>query len=49
MDPRRIADHSFLAGLAGAELDAVARVASEREFAAGEALMSEATLVIACS
>ena len=41
MDRSRVADHTFLAGLSGAELDAVARVASEREFAAGEALMSE--------
>ena len=41
MDRRRVADHAFLAGLADAELDAVARVASEREFAAGAALMSE--------
>jgi CRP-like cAMP-binding protein len=30
-----------LAGLPGEELDAVARVASEREFAAGETLMAE--------
>ena len=41
MDRRRIADHAFLIGLADGDLDAVARVASEREFAAGEALMSE--------
>ena len=41
MDRSRVADHTFLAGLADAELDAVARVASEREFAAGEAMMSE--------
>ena len=32
---------SFLAGCPDEELDAVARVASEREFAAGETLMSE--------
>ena len=41
MDRRRVADHAFLAGLADAELDAVTRVASEREFAAGDTLMSE--------
>jgi CRP-like cAMP-binding protein len=41
MDRRRVADHAFLAGLGDAELDAVARVATEREFAAGDALMSE--------
>ncbi len=41
MDRRRVAEHAFLAGLADAEVDGVARVASEREFAAGDALMSE--------
>jgi CRP/FNR family transcriptional regulator, cyclic AMP receptor protein len=41
MDRRRIASNQFMAGLPEDELDAVASVASEREFAAGEALTSE--------
>jgi CRP-like cAMP-binding protein len=41
VDRSRVAANSFLAGLADPELEAVARVASEREFAAGETLMSE--------
>jgi CRP-like cAMP-binding protein len=41
MDRRRVADHAFLKGLTDAEVDAVARVASEREFAAGDTLMSQ--------
>src|SRR5919198_666498 len=41
MDRARIASHEFLAGIPADELDAVASVASERDYAAGEALMSE--------
>jgi CRP-like cAMP-binding protein len=41
MDRRRIASHPFLAGIPEEELDAVAGVASERDYAAGETLMSE--------
>jgi CRP-like cAMP-binding protein len=41
VDRERIALHPFLAGVPGDELDAVASAASEREFAAGETLMSE--------
>jgi cAMP-dependent protein kinase regulator len=41
MDRDRIASHPFLAGIPDDELDAVASAASEREFAAGETLMSE--------
>ena len=41
MDRERIALHPFLAGVPDDELDAVASAASEREFAAGETLMSE--------
>jgi CRP-like cAMP-binding protein len=38
---QRIASHPFLAGIPDQELDAVASAASEREFAAGEPLMTE--------
>ena len=41
MDRGRIAAHAFMAGIPEDELDAVASAASEREFAAGETLMSE--------
>ena len=41
MDRSRIAPISALSGCPDEELDAVARVASEREFAVGETLMSE--------
>jgi CRP-like cAMP-binding protein len=41
MDPGRNAGHAFMTGIPEEELDAVALVASEREFAAGETLMSE--------
>jgi CRP-like cAMP-binding protein len=41
MDRQRIAGHAFLAGIPEEELDAVASVASERNYAAGEILMSE--------
>ena len=41
MDRELIASSSFFAGLSDAELDAVARVASEHEFAADETLMTE--------
>jgi CRP-like cAMP-binding protein len=41
MDRSRVAALTFLTGLADEELDAVARVASEREFAVGDTLMSE--------
>ena len=41
MDPGRIAAHAFMAGIPEEELDVVALAASEREFAAGETLMSE--------
>jgi CRP-like cAMP-binding protein len=41
VDRARIASHAFLAGIPEDELDAVASVASERGYAAGEALMSE--------
>ena len=41
MDRSRIAPISALSGCPDEELDAVARVASEREFALGETLMSE--------
>jgi CRP-like cAMP-binding protein len=41
VDRSRVAPISVLSGCPDEELDAVARVASEREFAAGEALMSE--------
>jgi CRP-like cAMP-binding protein len=41
VDRERIATHAFLAGIPERELDAVAAAASEREFAAGETLMSE--------
>jgi CRP-like cAMP-binding protein len=37
----RIARHPFMSGIPAAEFDAVASVASEREFAQGETLMSE--------
>jgi CRP/FNR family cyclic AMP-dependent transcriptional regulator len=40
VDRERIAAHGFMAGVPDEELDA-ARVASEREFAAGETLTSE--------
>jgi CRP-like cAMP-binding protein len=41
VDRARIAQHAFLAGLPDEELDAVAAAASEREFAAGQAVMAE--------
>jgi CRP-like cAMP-binding protein len=41
MDRSRVAPLSVLAGLPDEELDAVARVASEREFAPGDTLMTE--------
>lgn len=41
MDRQRIASQAFLAGIPDEELDSVASAASEREFAAGERLMSE--------
>jgi CRP/FNR family cyclic AMP-dependent transcriptional regulator len=41
MDRQRIAAHAFLAGIPEDELDAVASVASERQYEAGEKLMSE--------
>jgi CRP-like cAMP-binding protein len=41
VDRERIAANAFLAGVPDDELDAVAALASEREFAAGEAVMSE--------
>ncbi len=41
MDRERLAGISFFTGVPDQELDAVARVASEREFAAGESLTTE--------
>ena len=41
MDLRRVAEHAFLRELPPDELEAVARVASPREFATGERLMSQ--------
>jgi CRP-like cAMP-binding protein len=41
VDRSRVAPISFLSGCPDEELDAVARVASERGFAAGDTLMSE--------
>jgi CRP/FNR family transcriptional regulator, cyclic AMP receptor protein len=41
VDRGRIAAHAFMTGIPEEELDAVALAASERDFAAGEALMSE--------
>jgi CRP-like cAMP-binding protein len=41
VDRARIASHAFLAGIPEDELDAVAAIASEREFAAGETVMAE--------
>jgi CRP-like cAMP-binding protein len=41
VDRSRVAPITVLSGCPDEELDAVARVASEREFAAGEPLMSE--------
>ena len=41
MDQGRIAAHAVMTGIPDEELDAVAGAASEREFAAGETLMSE--------
>jgi CRP-like cAMP-binding protein len=41
MDPARIAALTLFAGLPDEELDAIAAVASEQEFATGQALMSE--------
>jgi CRP/FNR family transcriptional regulator, cyclic AMP receptor protein len=41
MDRQRIAGHALLAGIPEEELDAVASVASERNYPAGEILMSE--------
>jgi CRP-like cAMP-binding protein len=38
MDLQGLADHSLLRGLGKSELDAIARTATEREFAPGEAL-----------
>jgi CPA1 family monovalent cation:H+ antiporter len=41
MDRQRVAAHVFAAGLGDEELDAVARVATEREFGDGETMMSQ--------
>jgi CRP-like cAMP-binding protein len=41
VDRARVASHAFLAGIPEEELDAVASIASEREFAAGETVMAE--------
>ena len=41
MDRDRIASHPFMCGIPSEELDAVADVATEREFAEGETLMAE--------
>jgi CRP-like cAMP-binding protein len=41
VDPGRIAGHGFMAGIPQDQLDAVADAASERQFAAGETVMSE--------
>jgi CRP-like cAMP-binding protein len=41
VDPGRIAGHDFMAGIPQDQLDAVADAASERQFAAGETVMSE--------
>ena len=41
MDLHRVAQHPFLRELPQQELDAVARVASEREFATGQPLMTQ--------
>jgi CRP-like cAMP-binding protein len=41
VDPSRLAPLSTLAGCPDEDLDAVARVATEREFAEGETLMAE--------
>ncbi len=41
MDNARVASHAFLAGIPEQELDAVASIASERQFAAGETVMAE--------
>jgi CPA1 family monovalent cation:H+ antiporter len=41
VDRQRIASNAFLAGIPEEELDSVASVASERDFAAGETLISE--------
>ena len=40
MDRRRISAHAFTAGLTDEDVAAVARVATEREFAAGATMMS---------
>jgi CRP-like cAMP-binding protein len=44
MDRGRVAAHAFLAGIPDDEFDAVAGAASEREFAAGDTLMSKGDL-----
>ena len=41
MDRARIAGHAFLTGIPDEELDAVADVATEREFAPGETLVAQ--------
>jgi len=41
MDPHDVADHAFFRDLPRGELEAVARVASRREFAAGERLTTQ--------
>jgi CRP/FNR family cyclic AMP-dependent transcriptional regulator len=41
VDRARIASHAFLAGIPEEKLGAVASIASEREFAAGETVMAE--------
>jgi CRP-like cAMP-binding protein len=41
VDNARVASHAFLAGIPEQELDAVASIASERQFAAGETVMAE--------
>ena len=41
MDLHRVAEHTFLRELSQDDLEAVARVASPREFATGERLMSQ--------
>jgi CRP-like cAMP-binding protein len=41
VDRARVASHAFLAGIPEEELDAVASIASERDFAAGETVMAE--------
>ena len=41
MDPHDVAEHAFLRDLPQPEIEAVARVASPREFASGEQLMTQ--------